>query len=83
MALLAEQGDSVLIALTVGFDSVSSFNRTFRRFTGDTPMAYRRRTMGARQIPELTDGEGSMQGLRDRSHVAVRPSVVPARRRTA
>jgi AraC-like DNA-binding protein len=62
MALLAEQGDSVLtIARTVGFDSASSFNRAFRPFTGDTPMAYRRRTMGVRQIPELTDDEGSIQ----------------------
>jgi len=44
MALLAEPGPSVLdVATSVGFDSVSGFTRAFRRHTGETPSAYRRR----------------------------------------
>jgi AraC-like DNA-binding protein/mannose-6-phosphate isomerase-like protein (cupin superfamily) len=43
MALLAEPGPSVLeVATTVGFESLSSFNRAFRQRTGETPSAYRR-----------------------------------------
>jgi AraC-like DNA-binding protein len=83
MALLAEQGQSVLsISLTVGFGSVSSFNRAFRRFTGETPIAYRQRTRVS-HLPEGAGDEGSKQALREWSHLASRPSVVPARRRTA
>ena len=83
MALLAEQNQSVFsIALSVGFSSESSFNRAFRRFTGETPMAYRQRTR-FRHLPERTDDEGSKQALRKWSHLASRPNVVPARRRTA
>ena len=42
MALLAEPGPSILqVAGAVGFESLSSFNRAFRRKTGMTPSAYR------------------------------------------
>ena len=44
MTLLTESGCTVLHAATaVGFDSVSAFTRAFRRLTGETPTAYRRR----------------------------------------
>ena len=44
-ALLRATGDSVLeISLACGFDSPSYFNRQFKRRTGQTPSAYRRRT---------------------------------------
>jgi len=44
MALLAEPGPTVLdVATEVGFESVSAFTRAFRRATGETPTAYRRR----------------------------------------
>jgi AraC-like DNA-binding protein len=43
MALLAEPGPSVLsVASTVGFESLSAFNRAFRLRTGATPSAYRK-----------------------------------------
>ena len=43
MTLLAEPRPSVLeVAMTVGFESLSSFNRAFRQGTGETPSAYRR-----------------------------------------
>lgn len=42
MALLAEPRPSVLeVAMTVGFESASSFNRAFRQWTGETPSSYR------------------------------------------
>lgn len=42
MALLAEPRPSVLrVAMTVGFESASSFNRAFRQWTGETPSAFR------------------------------------------
>ena len=45
MALLAEPGPSVLqVANTVGFESLSSFNRVFRLRTGMTPSAYRKQS---------------------------------------
>jgi AraC-like DNA-binding protein/quercetin dioxygenase-like cupin family protein len=48
MALLAEPGPSVLeIATSVGFESLSAFDRTFRLRTGETPSGYRRRRVGA------------------------------------
>jgi transcriptional regulator GlxA family with amidase domain len=44
MALLAEPHRSITaVALDVGFDDVGSFTRAFRRSTGETPSAYRRR----------------------------------------
>jgi transcriptional regulator GlxA family with amidase domain len=44
MTLLAEPGRSVLdVATAVGFESASAFTRAFRRATGETPSAYRRR----------------------------------------
>jgi AraC-like DNA-binding protein len=46
MALLAEPGPTVLdVATAVGFESVSAFTRAFRRATGETPTAYRRRRL--------------------------------------
>jgi AraC-like DNA-binding protein len=49
MALLAEPGPSVLqVASTVGFESLSSFNRAFRSRTGVTPSAYRKQLAGHR-----------------------------------
>lgn len=44
MAILAESTDRTVldIATSVGFDSVSAFSRAFRRYTGETPSAYRR-----------------------------------------
>jgi AraC-like DNA-binding protein/mannose-6-phosphate isomerase-like protein (cupin superfamily) len=49
MAQLAEPVPSVLdVSLSVGFDSVSSFNRAFRARTGETPSAYRRQRVRPR-----------------------------------
>jgi AraC-like DNA-binding protein/mannose-6-phosphate isomerase-like protein (cupin superfamily) len=46
MALLAEPGPNVLaVATAVGFESMSGFARAFRRYTGETPLGYRRRVM--------------------------------------
>lgn len=45
MALLAGSDDSVIdIAATVGFASPSGFTKAFRRLSGTTPAAYRKRT---------------------------------------
>jgi AraC-like DNA-binding protein len=45
-ALLAEPRPSVLrIATTVGFENASSFNRAFRQWTGETPSAFRAKTV--------------------------------------
>lgn len=47
MALLSEPGPTVLaVALAAGFGSMSGFARAFRRHTGETPLAYRRRVLG-------------------------------------
>jgi AraC-like DNA-binding protein len=44
MELLAEHNTSVIdVAYSVGFESISSFNTAFRRFTQETPTQYRRR----------------------------------------
>ena len=44
MTLLAESRASILeVAIQVGFDSPSAFNRAFRQVTGESPSAYRRR----------------------------------------
>jgi AraC-like DNA-binding protein len=56
MALLAEDNQNVLaIALAVGFESVSAFTRAFRRYTGETPTAYRRRIRAARAVAVTTE----------------------------
>ena len=48
MALLAQPDGTVLsISLEVGFESSSGFTRAFRRHTGETPHAYRRRVRPA------------------------------------
>ena len=48
MAMLAEHDRSVLeTATTVGFDSLSGFERAFVRVTGERPRAYRRRVRDA------------------------------------
>ena len=47
MALLAAPGQSVqATSSTVGFDSLSSFTRSFSQFCGETPSAYRKRVAG-------------------------------------
>ncbi|MEM7799086.1 MAG: AraC family transcriptional regulator [Chloroflexota bacterium] len=44
MEMLAEDRYKIIeIAQTVGFSSVSAFNRAFRDFSGETPSAYRQR----------------------------------------
>jgi AraC-like DNA-binding protein len=44
MAMLAAPGQSVqATSSTVGFDSLSSFTRSFTQFCGETPSAYRKR----------------------------------------
>jgi transcriptional regulator GlxA family with amidase domain len=44
MAILAQSDRTVLdVAVAVGFDSLSGFNRAFLRLCGETPSAYRRR----------------------------------------
>jgi AraC-like DNA-binding protein len=46
MALLTESGTTVLhVATEVGFESVSAFTRSFTRFAGETPRAYRTRVL--------------------------------------
>jgi AraC-like DNA-binding protein len=46
MALLAHPEPNVLaVAMTVGFDSMSGFSRAFRRYTGETPLGYRKRVL--------------------------------------
>jgi AraC-like DNA-binding protein len=48
MALLTEPGRTVLdVSTAVGFESVSAFTRAFRRLTGETPTAYRKRVTTA------------------------------------
>ena len=49
MALLAAPGQSVQATSTaVGFDSLSSFTRSFAQFCGETPSAYRKRVAGGK-----------------------------------
>jgi AraC-like DNA-binding protein len=49
MALLAEGDTTVLdAAVAVGFESLSGFNRAFRRLSGERPSEYRRRIRGDR-----------------------------------
>jgi AraC-like DNA-binding protein len=44
MALLASPGPTIRdVATAVGFDSVSSFARSFAQYCGETPSAYQRR----------------------------------------
>jgi AraC-like DNA-binding protein len=46
MAMLTRPGWSVLsVSTSVGFESSSGFTRAFRRYTGETPYAYRRRVV--------------------------------------
>jgi AraC-like DNA-binding protein len=49
MALLATPGQSVqATSSAVGFESLSSFTRSFTQFCGETPTTYRKRVGGAR-----------------------------------
>lgn len=49
MALLAAPGQSVqATSSAVGFESLSSFTRSFTQFCGETPSAYRKRVAGER-----------------------------------
>jgi AraC-like DNA-binding protein len=57
MALLTDERQSITtIALTVGFESVSAFTRSFGICTGETPMGYRRRTRARHDEEPLTRG---------------------------
>jgi AraC-like DNA-binding protein/quercetin dioxygenase-like cupin family protein len=48
MALLAEPGRTVLeVSITVGFEDVGAFARSFARHCGETPSVYQRRISGA------------------------------------
>lgn len=50
MTLLAHPQPNVLaVAMAVGFESMSGFNRAFRRCTGETALAYRRRALSPRR----------------------------------
>ncbi len=56
MAVIAEHDRSILDAATsVGFDSLSGFDRAFRRLTGERPVDYRRRIRDAamREVPDV------------------------------
>ena len=48
MTMLAD-GDATVLdaAVAVGFESLSGFNRAFRRLTGERPSEYRRRIRAA------------------------------------
>lgn len=46
MSMLAEPGPTVLdVATAVGFESLSSFTRAFKRISGESPTGYRRRLL--------------------------------------
>ncbi len=54
MTMLAEHDRSILdTATAVGFESLSGFDRAFRRLTGERPVDYRRRIRDAamRDVP--------------------------------
>jgi AraC-like DNA-binding protein len=54
MALLAQPQPNVLaVAMTVGFESTSGFTRAFRRYTGQSPLAYRQRVLSAGVAPDI------------------------------
>jgi AraC-like DNA-binding protein len=51
MALLAQPQPNVLgVAMAVGFDSMSGLTRAFRRYTGETPLAYRQRVLSGGEV---------------------------------
>jgi AraC-like DNA-binding protein/mannose-6-phosphate isomerase-like protein (cupin superfamily) len=57
MTMLAEHDRSILdTATAVGFESLSGFDRAFRRLTGERPVDYRRRIrdVAMRDAPEVT-----------------------------
>ena len=57
MTMLAEHDRSILeTAVAVGFESLSGFDRAFRRLTGERPVDYRRRIRDAamREVPDVT-----------------------------
>jgi AraC-like DNA-binding protein len=59
MALLAEPGPNLLeVATAVGFDSMSGFHRAFRRYTGETPLDYRRRVVPGTGVPVISGRGG-------------------------
>ncbi len=54
MALLAQPTPNVLaVAMTVGFESMSGFTRSFRHYTGETPLTYRQRVLINHVAPAL------------------------------
>jgi AraC-like DNA-binding protein/mannose-6-phosphate isomerase-like protein (cupin superfamily) len=56
MTILAEHDRSILdTGITVGFESLSGFDRAFRRLTGERPVDYRRRIRDAarRDVPDV------------------------------
>jgi AraC-like DNA-binding protein/mannose-6-phosphate isomerase-like protein (cupin superfamily) len=57
MTMLVEHDRSILeTAIAVGFESLSGFDRAFRRLTGERPVDYRRRIRDAamREVPDGT-----------------------------
>jgi len=56
MALLAEPGPNVLaVATAVGFASMSGFARAFRRYTGESPLGYRRQIIPRDVLNNVAD----------------------------
>ena len=84
VALLAEGNQNLLsIALSVGFESASAFTRAFGRYTGESPIAYRRRV---RATPDLAVPTVEPQQMRTTLHrwshwqPETHPGLVPSPR---
>jgi AraC-like DNA-binding protein len=62
MTMLAEHDRSILdTATAVGFETLSGFDRAFRRLTGERPGDYRRRIRDTamRDAPTVVDQDGA------------------------